>query len=287
MRVPRLRNHRRGCPPARWRRPGGALHAGVDGLWLAVGLGGVLVLVGLPTAPALVDALVDALGASPAVAAYAVDYLRIAVLGVPAMLLVLAGTGLLRGLQDTRTPLAVAACASLLNLALNAVLVLGLGWGIAGSAWGTTVTQYAAAGAYLVVVARGVRAHGVPLRPYLPGVRCAAAAGAHLVVRTLSLRGLRPGDRGRRPPRRRRVRRAPGRLRRLVPAGLGPRRGRDRRSGPRQAHPRGERGRADPGGHRANGRVGSRRSGWGSARPCSPCTPRCPRCPPPTRGCGR
>jgi putative MATE family efflux protein len=164
----------------------GALHAGVDGLWLAVALAAALVVVGLPAAPTLVDAL----GASAAVAPYAITYLRIALLGVPAMLLVLAGTGLLRGLQDTRTPLVVAVAVSLLNLALNVLLVLGLGWGIAGSAWGTTVTQYAAATAYLVVVGRGVRAHGVALRPDPLGVRAAATAGAHLVVRTLSLRAV-------------------------------------------------------------------------------------------------
>jgi Na+-driven multidrug efflux pump len=41
------------------------------------------------------------LGASAAATGYAVIYLRISAAGVPAMLLVLAGTGILRGLQDT------------------------------------------------------------------------------------------------------------------------------------------------------------------------------------------
>src|SRR5881394_1366940 len=57
--------------------------------------------------------------------AAAVIYLRISLLGAPAMLGVLAGTGVLRGLQDTRTPLAVAVGANLMNIVLNAVLVLG------------------------------------------------------------------------------------------------------------------------------------------------------------------
>ena len=49
-------------------------------------------------------------------------YLRISLLGAPAMLLVLAGTGVLRGLQDTRTPLAVAVAANARQRVLNASL---------------------------------------------------------------------------------------------------------------------------------------------------------------------
>jgi len=108
-------------------------------------------------------------------------------LGAPAMLAVLAGTGVLRGLQDTRTPLAVAVCASAGNIVLNAIFVLGLGWGLAGSAWGTVVVQNAAALVYLAVVARGARRAGLALRPDGAGVRGAATAGASLVLRTLSL----------------------------------------------------------------------------------------------------
>ena len=62
----------------------------------------------------------------------AVTYLRISLLAAPAMLAVLAGTGVLRGLQNTRTPLVVAVVANVVNVALNATFVLGLHWGIAG-----------------------------------------------------------------------------------------------------------------------------------------------------------
>src|SRR5262245_9106010 len=72
-----------------------ALRQGLDGLWLAAGLGAVLAAAGWPLAPRLVDAL----GASPAVHVHALTYLRVSLLGIPAMLLVLAGTGVLRGLQ--------------------------------------------------------------------------------------------------------------------------------------------------------------------------------------------
>ena len=66
-------------------------------------------------------------------------YLSISMAGLPAMLVVFAATGLLRGLQDTRTPLWVAGLGFTANIALNAVFIYGLGWGIAGSAIGTVV----------------------------------------------------------------------------------------------------------------------------------------------------
>jgi Na+-driven multidrug efflux pump len=68
--------------------------------------------------------------------------------------------------------------------------VLGLHWGIAGSAWGTAIAQTGTGAAYLLVVARGARRAGVGLRPDLAGVRAAAFAGASLVLRTLSLQAV-------------------------------------------------------------------------------------------------
>ncbi|RSS80985.1 MATE family efflux transporter [Streptomyces sp. WAC06614] len=163
-----------------------AIRQGMDGIWLALLLGAGVVAVVLPTAPWLSSLL----GASDTVAPYAVTYLRISALGIPAMLVVLAATGVLRGLQDTRTPLYVAVGGFALNTALNIGLVYGAGLGIAGSAWGTVLAQCAMAGAYLVVVVRGARAHRASLRPDAAGIRACAQAGAPLLVRTLSLRAV-------------------------------------------------------------------------------------------------
>ncbi|MFB6613960.1 MATE family efflux transporter [Streptomyces sp. NPDC085524] len=164
----------------------GAIRQGMDGVWLALLLGAAVIAVVLPTAPSLVSLF----GASDTVAPYAVTYLRISALGIPAMLMVLAATGVLRGLQDTRTPLYVAVGGFALNGALNAALVYGAGLGIAGSAWGTVIAQCAMAAAYLVVVVRGARRHGASLRPDAAGIRACAQAGAPLLVRTLSLRAI-------------------------------------------------------------------------------------------------
>jgi putative MATE family efflux protein len=130
-----------------------AIRQGIDGLWLAAIIGVAVLAIGWPLAPQIVYAF----GGSPGVSGAAATYLRISLLGAPSMLVVLAGTGVMRGLQDTRTPLTVAVAANVLNVALNAFLVLGVHWGIAGSAWGTVCAQTVAAAAYLAMVARRAR----------------------------------------------------------------------------------------------------------------------------------
>ena len=130
-----------------------AIRQGMDGIWLALLLGVAVIAVVLPTAPSLVGLF----GASDTAAPYAITYLRISALGIPAMLIVLAATGVLRGLQDTRTPLYVALGGFTANAGLNAALVYGAGLGIAGSAWGTVIAQNGMAAVYLFVVVRGAR----------------------------------------------------------------------------------------------------------------------------------
>ncbi len=167
-------------------RRGAAIRQGVDGLWLAAAIGLAVLVVAWPLAPQIVRAF----GGGSAVSGQAVTYLRISLIGAPAMLAVLAGTGVLRGLQDTRTPLLVAVVANAVNIALNATLVLGLHWGIAGSAWGTAIAQTGSGIAYLTVVAGGARRAGIGLRPDLAGIRTAARAGLSLVLRTLALQAV-------------------------------------------------------------------------------------------------
>jgi putative MATE family efflux protein len=169
-----------------------ALAQGIDGVWLAIGLGVVITLVGVATT----GPLVRLLGAGPEVAEPATTYLRIAFLGVTPLLVMLATTGILRGLQDTRTPLVVAVAGNALNIVLNLLLVYGIsvggtgvdGLGIAGSALGSVLAQLASAAALLTVVVRGARRESASLRPDLPGIRRAAHASVALVIRTLTLR---------------------------------------------------------------------------------------------------
>jgi len=162
----------------------GAVHAGIDGMWLALGLGVVLALVGWP----LTGPLVGVFGVSAEVADAATAYLTLSLVGLPGILVVTASTGLLRGLQDTRTPLVVATIGFVANGLLNALLIYGAGWGVEGSAAGTVVVQWAMAAVYVVIAVRAARRVGAPLRPGASGVVRALRSGAWLFLRTASLR---------------------------------------------------------------------------------------------------
>lgn len=164
--------------------PARAVSVGIDGLWLALGLGTVLALVGWFATPFLVGHF----GATPVVADQAVTYLGISMWGLPAMLIVFAATGLLRGMQDTVTPLWIAGFGFGANALLNWLFIYGFGWGIAGSAVGTVVAQWAMVAAYVVVVGRLAQRHEASVRPHRAGVRGSARSGGWLFLRTVSLR---------------------------------------------------------------------------------------------------
>ena len=163
---------------------GKALAAGRDGVWLALLLGVVLAVAGFVAA----EPLIGLMGAEGEVRTFAVDYLRWSMPGLVAMLLVFAGTGVLRGLQDTRTPLVVATAGFGINIVLNLWLVYGLGWSVTGSAVGTSLAQWAMACVYVVMVRRNAVRHGVSLLPSWRGIRSMTKVGSWLMLRTLSLR---------------------------------------------------------------------------------------------------
>lgn len=162
----------------------GALSSGVDGIWLAA-------LIGVPTTAIVALAahpLGRFLGAQGAVADEAAVYLRIGALGVPALLIVSAATGILRGFQDTRTPLWVTSVGFTVNAALNYLLVYPGDMGIAGAAIGTVVAQTGMAVVLVWVTVRMARAEGASMRFRPLEVLSAARFGAPLMVRTIALR---------------------------------------------------------------------------------------------------
>lgn len=161
-----------------------AVSAGIDGGWLALVLGAVIAVAGALAAPAVIGLF----AAEAAVADAGVRYLSVSMAGIPAMLGVFALTGLLRGFQDTRTPLVIAGGGFALNAALNAVLVYPVGLGITGSALGTVVAQWGMFAAYAVVAVRLARRVGAPLRPQAAGLRSSAGSGGWMLLRTASLR---------------------------------------------------------------------------------------------------
>ena len=165
-------------------RPGEAVSVGINGMWLALAIGAVLAAAGAASSPWLVSLF----GASEAVAAEANAYLVVSMWGLPAMLIVFAATGLLRGMQDTMTPLWIAGLGFGANALLNVVFIYGLGWGIAGSAAGTVVAQWGMVGAYVLVIRRLAAKHDASLRAQREGMGSTARSGGWLFLRTVSLR---------------------------------------------------------------------------------------------------
>ncbi|WP_295788642.1 MATE family efflux transporter [uncultured Microbacterium sp.] len=163
---------------------GRAVSVGIDGMWLALCLGALLAAVGSVATPGVVALF----GAAPDVAENARTYLTISMWGLPAMLVVFAATGLLRGMQDTVTPLWIAGLGFGANAALNALFIYGFGWGIAGSAIGTVVAQWGMVGAYVLVARRLARRHAASVRPQRSGLSGTARSGGWLFLRTVSLR---------------------------------------------------------------------------------------------------
>jgi putative MATE family efflux protein len=149
-------------------------------LWVSLGVGLALA--------ALVEAaprpLVALMGGHGRVGDLAVEYLRLAAIGLPFALVALAGQGCLRGVANLRTPLVVVVAGNVLNLVLEVVLVYGLRLGIRGSAWGTAVAQAAMGAAFVALL---LHAAGHEWRPVPRRLLRLLRTGGHIFVRTASL----------------------------------------------------------------------------------------------------
>jgi putative MATE family efflux protein len=161
---------------------GSAVGEGVQATWLAVGLGVAIALVVEVIGAPLVSVIAD----GGAIAAEALPWLRIAVLGAPAILISLAGNGWMRGVQDTKRPLRFV----IAGFALSAVLcpVLVYGWlglprlELVGSAVANLAGQWLAG----VLFVSALLAERVPLRPRPAVLRAQVVMGRDLLVRTLA-----------------------------------------------------------------------------------------------------
>src|SRR6266545_2143325 len=153
-----------------------AVAEGVQASWLALAAG-VLIAVGAQLAAGpLVRTLA---GHDAAVAAGAAQWLRIAALGAPGLMLGTAGNGWLRGVQDTRRPLIYVLGANALSAALCPLLVYPLGLGLVGSAIANAAAQSLAG----VLFIWALVAERVPLRPLPTVIRRQLGVGRDLLLR--------------------------------------------------------------------------------------------------------
>ena len=159
-----------------------AARLGAQALWLSVVVGTALALLVV----VLADPIVGLMGGGGETGEYAVTYLRIAALGLPAAFIALGGQGYLRGISDLRTPLVIVIAANAANVVLEVLFVYVFGWGIEGSAWGTVIAQAGMGAAFVIVILRRVRGQARP-RPAL--ARRVLSLGKFIFVRTAALMG--------------------------------------------------------------------------------------------------
>jgi|TARA_B110000238_G_C16132239_1_gene442023 putative MATE family efflux protein len=168
--------------------PAEAANVGVQALWLA----GTVGVLAVPLLIGFARPLTAALGADDEVAIFAVEYLRIAALSVPFVVVSLAAQGVQRGSSDYRTPLVILVCSNVFNVMVELVLVLRFDMGIAGAAWSTVVAQIGAGVAFVVVIRRRL-AEATQWRPNWAEMTPLLTAGRHLLLRVASILGVFTG----------------------------------------------------------------------------------------------
>lgn len=110
----------------------------------------------------------------------AVEYVRIRALAFPATVVAAVAQAVLIGQKDTRSPMHSVILAALVNFSLDLLLVVMLGFGVAGAAWATVASQYCAAALLLCVLWR----RGL-LRLGCSGVRPSAARAISVTAQHL------------------------------------------------------------------------------------------------------
>ena len=164
---------------ARWYGAGrveAAVGEGVQASWLAVLIGLAVVAVG----EAAAGPLTSALAGSAATQHAAESWFRIAVLGLPGVLLVLAGNGWMRGVQRTREPVWIVLAANAASALACPLLVYPAGLGLEGSAIANVVAQVVGAALFLRVLHRAAGG----LRPDRTVMRAQLVVGRDLILRS-------------------------------------------------------------------------------------------------------
>jgi putative MATE family efflux protein len=91
------------------------------------------------------DSILPAMGATPDIMDYAVEYMVITSYGAPVMILMLVMSSLFRGSGDVVKPMIIAISSSVINIVLDPLMIFGIGpfpeMGIGGAAWATVIAE--------------------------------------------------------------------------------------------------------------------------------------------------
>ena len=165
---------------ARWFGAGRtreAIDEGVQASWLAFAIGIGIVAIGEILAGPLTRLLA---GGANEIQHAAESWFRIAVVGLPGVLLVLAGNGWMRGVQRTREPVVIVLAANALSAVLSPVLVYPMDLGLNGSAIANLAAQLVGAALFL----RALRRAADGVRPNVATMRAQLIVGRDLIVRS-------------------------------------------------------------------------------------------------------
>ncbi|UVL09697.1 MATE family efflux transporter [Pseudomonas rhodesiae] len=138
------------------RKDGAALRQILlQGLLLALGLAILLGTVGIP----LSHMALEWMQPSEQLNQLTRDFFHTRLFGLPAALASYALVGWFLGTQNARAPLAILLTTNLVNIALNLWFVLGLEWGVAGSARASVIAEWTGALLGLALTQKALRAY--------------------------------------------------------------------------------------------------------------------------------
>ncbi|MEU2040946.1 MATE family efflux transporter [Nocardia niwae] len=160
----------------------GAVAEGVQATWIAIAVGAaILLLVQVCAVP-----VTSAIAGGGDIAEEALGWVRIALLGVPLILISMAGNGWLRGIQETRRPLVYVVAGLAVSGILCPILVHGLlgapHLGLPGSAVANVAGQIVTAVLFLHALIH----EGVSLAPSWSVMRAQLVLGRDLIVRSFA-----------------------------------------------------------------------------------------------------
>jgi len=168
-------------------------HQLISGIWrssaLALGLGAILLLL----QDMILLVAIKALAPPDTVTGLTSEYFHIRIWAAPASLLVYAVSGVLFGLARTGLVLVQQLVLNITNAVLNVILVVVLGMGVAGVAWGTLIAQWLAAilGLWLLVRIFGfhtlMSGLGDTRTWLMSGFRKLIAINGYIFIRTILL----------------------------------------------------------------------------------------------------
>ena len=162
----------------------------VQGLLLALGFAVLIGLLALPFSQLALHAMQP----SAALQQSTEDFFHTRLLGLPAALASYALVGWFLGTQNARAPLAILLTTNLLNIALNLWFVLGLDWGVMGSARASVIAEWTAALLGLALTRPALRAYPgriawAELKRWLAW-RPLLAVNRDIFLRSLALQGV-------------------------------------------------------------------------------------------------